>query len=67
MRKAFTLFEVLVSLVILTILLSTISKLLLENNNLEIYKQLQKDENDFVLDKTISDTEYIKFKGTSKN
>jgi len=61
MRKAFTLFEVLVSLVILTILLSTISKLLLENNNLEIYKQLQKDENDFVLDKTISDTEYIKF------
>ena len=50
MKTCFTLFEVLVSLIILSIMLISISKLLVDNTNLEVYKKLQKDENSFIQD-----------------
>jgi len=65
MRKGFTLFEVLVSLIILSIVLVSISKLLIENDNLNIYQQLQKDENSFILNGLVSDSRSIKY--SSKN
>jgi len=59
--RAFTLFEVLISLVILSITISGISKLFNSNNNIETYYSLQHLENEFISSQTIKETSSIKF------
>ena len=60
-KKAFTLFEVLISLVILGVVLASVSKLFVKNNDVEIYYELQKIENNYLETKTIQNSENIKF------
>jgi|GEM_PF-2369925 len=61
-KKAFTLFEVLISLVILGVVLASVSKLFVKNDDIKIYYELQKIENNYIETKTIQDSENIKFK-----
>ncbi len=60
-KNSFTLFEILISLVILAIVLSGIQKLFVDNNSLSVYYELQKLENDFLSDKIVGETDNIKF------
>ena len=60
-KNSFTLFEILISLVILAIVLSGIQKLFVNNNSISVYYELQKLENDFVSDEIIGETDNIKF------
>ncbi len=59
-QRAFSLFEVLVSLVILSVLLVSISKLYIEKDTNSLYYELQKMENEFVTSQTITNTTNIK-------
>ena len=59
--KAFTLLEVLISLVILGVVLASVSKLFVKNNDTEIYYELQKIENNYIETKTIQNSQNIKF------
>jgi prepilin-type N-terminal cleavage/methylation domain-containing protein len=61
-KRAFTLFEVLISLVILGIVLSSISKLFIKNDSIKTYYELQDIENNYIENKTIQNSENIKFK-----
>jgi len=61
-KRAFTLFEVLISLVILGVVLASVSKLFVKNDDIKIYYELQKIENNYIETKTIQDSENIKFK-----
>ena len=60
-KKGFTLFEVLISLVILGVVLSGISKLFVKNDDVEIYYELQRIENNYIETKTVQNSENIKF------
>ncbi len=60
-KKGFTLFEVLISLVILGVVLASVSKLFVKNDDIEIYYELQKIENNYIETKTIQNSENIKF------
>jgi len=60
-KNSFTLFEILISLVILAIVLSGVQKLFVDNNSVSIYYELQELENDFISDKIIGETDNIKF------
>lgn len=59
--KGFTLFEVLVSLVILGVTISGISRLFYTNDNASLYYDLQTIENDFISLDKITETSSIKF------
>ncbi len=60
-KNSFTLFEILISLVILAIVMSGVQKLFVDNNSVSIYYELQELENDFISDKTVGETDNIKF------
>jgi len=59
MKKGFTLFEVLVSLVILGVILLSIMRFYTKNNDIEIYSELQTIENIYTEHKTISNTQNV--------
>lgn len=61
-KKGFTLFEVLISLVILGVVLTSVSKIFVKNDDIEIYYELQKIENTYIETKTIQNSENIKLK-----
>lgn len=61
-KKGFTLFEVLISLVILGVVLASVSKIFVKDDTLEIYYELQKIENKYRETKIVQDSENIKFK-----
>jgi prepilin-type N-terminal cleavage/methylation domain-containing protein len=61
-KNSFTLFEVLVSLVILAVVLSSVKKLFIDDNSIPVYYELQELENNFISTKTVFDTQNIKFK-----
>jgi len=60
-KKAFTLFEILISLVILGVALTSISKIFVKNDDIKIYYELQNIENNYIETKTIQNSENIKF------
>ncbi len=60
-KSAFTMFEVIISLVILSIVLSSILKLFTTQNNTKIYIELHHHQNNFTSTGKISDSENIKF------
>jgi len=60
--RAFTLFEVLVSLVILSVMMLSLTKLYKEDDSIQIYYQLQSIENGYIETDTIINTENIKLK-----
>ena len=64
--KAFTLFEVLVSLLILTSVLSGVTKLFKSSNNIEIYYDLIDLQNSFDQYRIVKDDQNIKFIPTLK-
>lgn len=62
MKKGFTLFEVLVSLVIFAIVLSGIQKLFVDHDTIPTYYELQKIENNYIQTGTVIQSEKIQFK-----
>ena len=61
-NRAFTLFEVLVSLVILSVLMLSLTKLYTKDDTLETYYELQNIENRYIETGSITETENIKLK-----
>jgi len=61
-KTAFTLFEVLISLILFAIVLTTLSKIFIQNDDIEVYYELQNIENNYRETKTIQNSENIKFK-----
>ena len=59
MKKAFTLFEVLVSLVILGVVLSGIVQLYSKSDSLSIYYELQDIENNYIESHSVKSTKNI--------
>ena len=59
MKKGFTLFEVLVSLIIFGVILLSIMRFYTKNNDIEIYSELQTVENIYTEHKTISNTQNV--------
>ena len=59
--KAFTLFETLISLVILSITISGLVNLFSTSNSYQTYKDLQEQENNFYLKGTVTSNDKIKF------
>jgi len=59
-KKSFTLFEVLVALIILGIVLSAILKLFNSNDNIETYYELQTKENQYFESGMVEQSEKIK-------
>jgi len=57
--KAFTLFEVLVSLVILSVMLLSLTKIYTNDDTIERYYELQNIENTYIETNTITNTENI--------
>lgn len=57
--KAFTLFEVLVSLVILSAMLLSLTKIYTNDDTIERYYELQNIENTYIETNTITNTENI--------
>ena len=60
-KKAFSLFEVVVSLVLLSLILLGSIKILDKNNNYETYKKLQGCENSFYEKKVLNCNKNVKF------
>ena len=60
-KNSFTLFEVLVSLIILGITISGIARVFTQENINETYYQLQSLENNYIENNIISNTNKIKF------
>jgi len=60
-KKSFTLFEVLVSLVILGVVLTFLLKLFSTNDNIDTYYELQTIENQYSETSTINQSEKIQF------
>ena len=61
-KNSFTLFEVLISLVILSIVISGISKLFVKNDINQRYYELQIIENNYIENNLIKNNENIKFR-----
>lgn len=61
-HKGFSLFEVLISLVIVGVMLLSLSGIFADDQNLEIYYELQEIENHYVQTQTILPSENIKLK-----
>ena len=59
-KASFTLFEVLISLVILSVMLLALSRIFTKDDSIEIYYELQEIENNYIENKTIMSTENIK-------
>lgn len=59
-KRGFTLFEVLVSLIILSVIILSLTKLYREDNSLKIYYELQSIENSYIETQTITNTQNIK-------
>ncbi|MEA3353598.1 MAG: hypothetical protein U9Q33_07270 [Campylobacterota bacterium] len=59
--KSFTLFEVIIATIILSVTISLLIKISYNNNGNETYKQLQIMENDFIERGTVQNKENIKF------
>lgn len=57
--KSFMLFEVVISLFILSILFLTISKIFVRNSNLDIYKTLQNMQNEFIISGKVTNRDKI--------
>lgn len=62
MKKGFTLFEVLVSLVIFAVVLSGVRKLFVDHDNISTYYELQNIENTYIETGTVIQSEEIQFK-----
>ena len=60
-KKSFTLFEVLVSLVVLAVVLTIVLKLFISNDDIDTYYELQSIENQYNESDTIRQSEKIKF------
>jgi len=60
--KAFKLFEVLVSLVILSVMMFSLTKIYTQDDTIEKYYELQSIENHYIETHTIKDSENIKLK-----
>jgi hypothetical protein len=60
-KKSYTIFEVIISLIIFSIVLSSMQKLFIDNNTIPIYYELQNLENEFILTNKVHDTKDIKF------
>lgn len=60
--RGFTLFEVLVSLVILSVLLLSLTKIYTQDDSIDIYYKLQNMENSYIETNTIISNEKIKLK-----
>ena len=60
-KNSFTLFEVLISLVILSVIISGISRLFVSDNRTNRYYELQKIENNYIEKNSIINSEDIKF------
>ena len=58
--KAFTLFEVLISLVILSVMILALTKFYTKDDTVSIYYELQSIENNYIENKTIQSSENIK-------
>jgi len=58
--KAFTLFEVLISLVILSVMMLSLTKFYTKDDTVSIYYELQSIENNYIENKTIQSSENIK-------
>jgi len=58
--KAFTLFEVLISLVILSVMMLSLTKIYTKDDTLSTYYELQSIENNYIENKTIQSGENIK-------
>jgi len=61
LKKSFSLFETLISLIILSIVISGFSVLFTTNISYQTYQELQKIENKFYMDNTIINNGKIKF------
>jgi uncharacterized membrane protein (DUF106 family) len=62
MKKSFTLFETILSAIILSIVINSIYKLVVDNNSLGKYYTLQKIQNNFIQNNTILEDANIKLK-----
>jgi prepilin-type N-terminal cleavage/methylation domain-containing protein len=60
--RGFTLLEVLVSLIILSVMVLSITKLYIKDDTIEVYSELQKIENYYIENKSIISSENIKLK-----
>ena len=60
-KKSFTLFEVLVSLIILGVVLTLVLKIFNSNDNIKVYYELQTIENNYNESGTIKQSEKIQF------
>lgn len=61
-KKAFTLFEVILSLFVLSITLTSVSKIFVKSDTYEIYNKLVVLENDFMERGTVENSYNIVFK-----
>ncbi len=61
-KNAFTLFEVILSLFILSVTLTSVSKIFVQSDSYEIYNKLVVMENSFTKNKTVENTGDIVFK-----
>ena len=60
-KNSFTLFEVIISLIILSIVISSVVKLYTKNNSVKIYYNLEKMENEYITTKKVTNSDNIKF------
>ena len=58
--RGFTLFEVLISLVILSVMILALTKFYTKDDTVSIYYELQSIENNYIENKTIQSSENIK-------
>jgi len=61
-KKAFTLFEVLVSLIILSVMMISVTKIYTKDDTIQRYYELQNIENNYIETKTVFNTQNIKLK-----
>ncbi len=61
-KNSFTLFEILISLILLSIIISGISKLFVNDDYNSKYNELQIIENNYIEHKVINNSENIKFR-----
>lgn len=61
-NRGFTLFEVLVSLVILSVLMLSLTKIYTQDDTIEVYYELQNIENNYIETNTIISSEKIQLK-----
>jgi len=61
-KNSFTLFEVLISLIILSVVIANISKIYTNKNTTKVYYELQNMENEFISTNHVTNTNNIKIK-----